>query len=400
MSEEYEPLPSWHQNSAKEVFQELESEKDEQSTEEKKNLLRRFIDWLKCLPAEVKSKVLGLTIDIDGKVTLEDILSVRKAFGWFSNAGATEAIKFPTKLCPTNLCPGDHIAVKTKRSRIWWNHMIVTDVYPDGSGFDVICPCMPQNTLSCSSPQDVKLESDLFSVKDIKHYFTMGHRQCEMQIWEFPMTWNSVRKVVRFNHNDNKKFSPEQIVERAREQVRSDVTWNLYNDSSEQLVAKIIDDDIDQNQKMARQKGIAVVGEASFSGSFSIVKITFKVLLKVVKYIIKMLIRETTEEAITKTAFILKGLGFFLGPIMDAIACGLAIVMKIQRYRKGKIEKHELSKFVTKKIAELVINLAFSVLCFLIPPSFLIIVVISIIAFLVSKAVGFVVGCIHDYFVK
>lgn len=135
----------------------LEREEDaphELPTKEEKALLRRFIEWLKRLPAHIKSKLLGLELDKDGKVTLEDLLNVRRIY---SCCGNGTLIK-----CPTELCPDDHIAIRTKRSRIWWNHMIVTDVYYDG--FDVICPCKPS-----LDPKEVKFESDYFNLRDLTY---------------------------------------------------------------------------------------------------------------------------------------------------------------------------------------------------------------------------------------
>ena len=39
--------------------------------------------------------------------------------------------------------------------------------------------------------------------------------------WEFPVYWDSVRKVVRFNHDKDSSFSRDQIVEWAREKMRN-----------------------------------------------------------------------------------------------------------------------------------------------------------------------------------
>lgn len=113
MSEEYKPLPPWHQDSPKEVFRELESEKDEHPTEEKKNLFK----GLKHLPV----------VWVDGWQR------------WPSNSWRLIECKESLQLvwqCRSNRDwvprPGDHIAVETKHLYTWWNHMIVTDVYPDG----------------------------------------------------------------------------------------------------------------------------------------------------------------------------------------------------------------------------------------------------------------------------
>lgn len=115
---------------------------------------------------------------------------------------------------------------------------------------DVICPCKPkihsvvrcktrisyyillpvplqvwnENLIWCclSLPAHSVVRGKLESV--IKWYFTIGHYQCQMKIWEFPM---SVRKAVQFNHNEflqRKMWSRHMKIK-----VRSEVTWNLYN---------------------------------------------------------------------------------------------------------------------------------------------------------------------------
>lgn len=46
--------------------------------EEKKSWWRRFIEWIKRLPAEIKSKISSLELDMDGALTIDDLLSIRK----------------------------------------------------------------------------------------------------------------------------------------------------------------------------------------------------------------------------------------------------------------------------------------------------------------------------------
>ena len=151
MSEEF--LPPQDPNSPlQELLRDADaaSAHEETTEEEKKTLWRKFIDWLKQLPTKIKNMVMGIKLDIFERVALDDLLSICKVRSWYNRSVNGTVIN-----CPTELKPGDHIAVKTKRSKFWWNHMIVTEEYIDG--FDVICPCKP-----ALDPNEVKLELDYF----------------------------------------------------------------------------------------------------------------------------------------------------------------------------------------------------------------------------------------------
>ena len=402
--EEDDFSPSWDAKSSEEVLKVVESSEcapfETPTEEEKKSLLKRFIEWLKQLPARIKSKLLGLELDLDGKLTLQDLLGVRRVYRWYKNGNGTEI------RCPTELRAGDHIAVKTKRSRLWWNHMIVTDVYYDG--FDVICPCKP-----ALEQENVKLESDYFSLKDLTHYFRLDHRQSEMKVWEFPMSWDSVRKVVRFDHDDQGSSGREKIVQRAREKLESGELWDLYNKTAEEFVSEMVtgrSDDIDDDQKRLREQGIALACEVGIGGVSVTVKkihLIFRVVLWVVKFIIKQLSRDAgrilkSVAIISKMVKVLGILGFCIGPIVDSVICVVAIINKRQRYKNNEITKSEFHKFLAQKIAELLTNLLFSALavpCFFIPLPVVGAVVgffIGVIGFLATKAVGWGVGYFWD----
>ena len=131
--------------------------------EEKKVWWKRIIELFKQLPAQIKSALYGISLDIDSEATIEDLLNIRKAYAWYKRAGNGNEIN-----CPTELKPGDHIAVKTKRSKFWWNHMIVVDAYYDG--FDVISPCS-----YITGSDEICLESDFLSVTDFSLYFRTNH---------------------------------------------------------------------------------------------------------------------------------------------------------------------------------------------------------------------------------
>ena len=395
--------PPWHPDGPKEVLQEFRAADAahlQPTEEEKKTLWRRFIEWLKQLPAYIKNKLLGLELDIHGTVTLEDLLSMRNARLWYDHSKTGTEIK-----CPTELKPGDHIAVKIKRSHLWWNHMIVTEEYIDG--FDAICPCKP-----ALDPNEVKLESDYFSPKDILHFFRMDHRQCEMKIWEFPVMWDSVEKAVRFDYEEGSVFSQEIIVQRARERMGREEVWDFYNRSTEDVVAEIIHENshvVKQTQRELRQKCIDLGGTIALSASALSIKNICTVFVTVLRTV-KLFISEVVKDApkilmlIAKIVKTLKILGYCLGPIVDIVVGVLTISIKLQSYKKGEITKKAFYKFFAQKVAEIVTDLLFSasiiaaniLLPFLLGS--LVSIFISIIGFIVAKIVGWLFGSAAGFF--
>lgn len=284
--------------------------------------------------------------------------------------------------------------------------MIVVGSYDDGSGFDVISPCCPGN-----DSDEMLLESDFFNLRDIHvmehvgHYFRFNHRECNIKIWEFPMKWESVQKVVRFNRDDKCQYSPDEIVERARNKMIAEGGWDPYNDSSERFVCEILSGK-DNLPKTIRQKISATGGElAIMVPSFSVKNIhnVIKIVLHIVKFFVKLAFRGKggalkSLGVLTKAVKILKFVGLAIGPIIDVIVCVVSIMNKRQRYKNGEISKKEFYKYIAQKIGELATNLLFTVfagLCFLIPGpvvNILVSIAVSVIGLFASKLVGWLCG--------
>lgn len=92
---------------------------------------------------------------MDEKLSLMDLLDIKQSYQWCTKSGDGEDIK-----CIRDICRGDHIAVRIKRSKAscfnpWWNHMIVTAVDADIDVIYVVCLCIPD-----SDPEKIMFESD------------------------------------------------------------------------------------------------------------------------------------------------------------------------------------------------------------------------------------------------
>ena len=395
-------------NISYEVINVLDSVKDvpdeKPTQEEKKSLWKRFIEWLKQLPETIMSKLMGLELDLDGNLTVDHLISLRKLYNWYDRSGAGQVVK-----CPTELCPGDRIAVKMKSSRIWWNHMIVTDVYQDG--IDVVSPCTPS-----LDPDKIKLECDFFNLKDIGIYFGTSCSKKHMEISEFPLSWSSVRKAVRFDHDVNGKYTREQIVERARLQIGRPEMWDLSSKNSEQFVTEILtgnNNDVPSEQNQMWKGGIAAAGEGINATSFCLAKrihLVFKGAVKIIKSIVRLVLSGEGADiisALSKAVKILGYIGLCIGPIVCIISCAWSIYLKRKRYQNGEIKKDDYHKFITVKVAELLTDILFALLsgaCFLFIPIPVVNMIVSfflgVIGFLINKAIGFAIGSAWDYFHK
>ena len=359
-----------------EVLRLAEGEDTPLVEEEKRNILQKLIAWLKRKFFEIKLPKL--------KLTFENLLSFHE-----------RAVNGTIINCPTELRQGDHVAIKTKRCYLWWNHMIVTDVYSDG--FDVICPCTPSN-----DPQQVKLDSDYFSVKDLGQYFGMECKKPELEISEFPIQWDSVKRVVRFD--EESQFTQEKIVERARQELGSKEWCDMRLKSSQQFVNEMTSGSKSLDQKLVREQGIALVCETTIGQAISLIswiaKTLFKFLLHRGKSGSKIIIETATISA--KMVKFLNILGFCIGPIIDIVVCVIEVGRKYNSFKKQEITKDDFYKYLAQSIAELVTNIIFALLqipCYFIPVpavSVILAIVVGIIGFIVSKALGWLVGFTWD----
>ncbi len=231
-----------------------------------------------------------------------------------------------------------------------------------------------------------------------------------MEISEFPVSWSSVKKVVCFTHDVNGKFTREQIVEQARLQIGKPDMWDLNSKNSEQFVIEVLTGNCStasSEQKQLWEKGIAAAGEG-INTTFSLgtkIHLAFKMILNIVKFIVRLALSEAVDiiSVISKTIKILGIIGFCIGPIMSVISCVWSLYLKHKRFKNGEIGTNEFRKFVTQKVAELLTDILFSlisVICFFLVPipivNTIVSVFLSIIGFLISKAVGWTTGYIWD----
>ena len=392
--------------SPEDVLSELNSEEvDPQLMDAEKNdLLSQFVGWLKKKAAELKVKVLGIDLDIDGKVKLEDLLNFKRYTSWYKQSSGTKVSSL------TELRPGDHIAVNTKHFTKWWNHMIVTDVDVSHGTVYVVCLCSPD-----SDPENSKVifESDCISVKDVGGYCRIERKKPRLRVWELPLSWRLVREAVKYNYSDN-PFTPEQVVERARQELGKGESWDLYTMTSEQFASQVKTGIATNEQKNIQDQAIALGFEVGKSGvAFSIKNVccVFKLMLKLARWILKLSFRNAPKalvgmKFIGKFCAALLYLGFGIGPIIDAITIIYDIHLKRQRLKEEKISNNEFKKYVAQKVSEFITNLIFGGLSLamrFIPIPLVGVVLsiaVSIVGWLVSKFTSWLVGKIWDKLCK
>ena len=301
-----------------------------------------------------------MCIDIDKKVSVMDL---RNIYQWCNKSGDGEDIK-----CIRDIRRGDHIAVRIKRSMAscfnpWWNHMIVTAVDADIDVIYVVCLCVPD-----SNPEKIMFESDHLNFSHLKEYFRSKSHSSKLQIWEIPLSWHTIRKIVRFNYDRN-PFSPNEVVCRAREKLGEGESWDLYTRTSEHFAREIkTSKGIDTLREKVDQ-GIALTCEVGMGTTSLMVKklhCGLKLVLLVIKQIIKVIFRSGPRSTIhlVHIAKVVRALEFFgigIAAIVDTIMCIIAIYIKYKRLKTGEITKNEFNRYVAQKLAELGTNLIFAI---------------------------------------
>lgn len=349
----------------------------------------------------------GISIDMDEKLSLKDLLNIKQSYQWCTKSGDGEEIEHIR-----DVHRGDHIAVKIKRSKTscfnpWWNHMIVTAVDADIDIIYVVCLCIPN-----SDPEKVMFESDRASFSLLKEYFRSNSRESNLKIWEIPLPWHMIRKIVRFNYAHT-PFTPNEVVCRAREKLGEGKEWDLYTHTSEHFAREIKTSEGTDTLRKKVDQGIALTCEVGMGTTSLMVKklhCGLKLVLWVVKQIIKMIFHGGPRSAVhlVHIAKLVRTLGFFgigIGAVVDIIMCVIAIYIKRKRLIKTEeISKNEFNKYVAQKVAELGTNLIFALFslpCLFIPIPILgcvVSVIVGVLGFFVSKFVSWIVGKVWDRF--
>ena len=216
------------------------------------------------------SKALRIELNMDGVLLAEELLSIRQTWDM-------EPIK-ETITSREVLKPGDHIAVRMKRScsgpgQSWWNHMIVTSKDKHGTLY-VTCPCVPDK-----NPDEVQFEADLVQLM-VESDCTL--KMPTLRVWETALPWRSVEEAVRYSHRKN-PYSPEKVVENAYSKLDENV--DILTVTSEQFATQSaagqVSKDVESKVTMARWLGSI-----------------FKFLLKLIKRGVKKGLKILTSKAV------------------------------------------------------------------------------------------------------
>ena len=340
----------------------------------------KTIDAVKKETLKLYSKALGITLNMDGVLLAEELLSIRQTWDMELD---TEKITSREVLKP-----GDHIAVRMKRScsgpgQSWWNHMIVTSKDRHGTLY-VTCPCVPDE-----NPDKVQFEADLIH--------EMVGTDCALEmptfvVWETALPWRSVEEAVRYSHRRN-PCSPEKVVEKALSKLDEKV--DILTVTSEHFATQCAASEVSKNAEIKLQ--LAKLYSKAL-GSI------FKFLLKLVKRAVKKGLKVLTSKAVISSipwlVRLLQFAGFGIGILFDLIITGVKIGVKCYEYRVGKLSKKEFRDYMVQAVSVFITNTIFAFISFLISFAtlpvpwlgFLINAVLFGLHYLTEKAVRWVVG--------
>lgn len=155
------------------------------------------------------------------KPPVRELLDIDRSYQCYEQIRDGEEVKTVRALHP-----GDFLAVKMKRKGLLWNYTIVTEVCEDI--IYAVCLCTPH-----LDPEKLKFVSDHSTAwkcfKDIFH--SSPH---ELKVWEVPIQWHDVLKVLRYAH-----LSCEDIVEEARKELGESYSWKLRAKITEKIKFKL-----------------------------------------------------------------------------------------------------------------------------------------------------------------
>ena len=377
-----------------------------------KDLITRFFEWIQKrgwikdeTTDSMKKKILGghdkmmkFEVCKDKVVLVEDLQNLRQAWNRRSvkeKITSREVLK-----------PGDHIAVRMKRScfgpgQSWWNHMIVTSKDKHGTLY-ITCPCVPDE-----NPDKVQFEADLVvnltNLDEGKHFL----KKPKLRVWETALPWRSVEEAVRYSYGKT-PYKPEEVSKRALSKLDEEV--DISTGTSEQFAIQIATGQVfNKDESNASMKRLQA---STFKCMLMLAKYATQLGLKLLKfglkkgYVASKFLRVISN--ISPILRVLQFVGFGIGLFFDVVVTAVEIGMKYGEYSEGKISKDEFHGYRLQALSGLIVNIIFAVISLLVSLATLpgipflgfgINLVILGLNFITERAVKWVVGKVWEAYI-